>query len=112
MSWREHSLDIISARIKALRGEPGFSSLSSDEKKQRIKNAVDSHYPYSQRSGWAYQSWLDARADIFAQWGIPTRRVKQRPPCNRKGWRKPIVIVPGQMTLFDGVITNSESVQP
>lgn len=112
MSWRDHSLNIINDRITTLTNNPDWETLSHQEKQQQIKAAVDSDYPYSQRKGWAYQSWLNARADIFAWWGIPTRRKATRPPANRKGWHKPIAVAPGQLSFFDGAIANPTDVQP
>lgn len=101
MSWRERALEIINKRIDQLAQEPGWSDLAAEERASRIKAVVDSHYPFAQRTGWAYQAWLNARADIFAEWGIPTKRTKPRPPTNRKGWRKPVEVAPGQLSLFD-----------
>lgn len=42
-----------------------------------IARAIDESYPYSERSGWAYKAWLDARRDFFRQHSLPLRRAKK-----------------------------------
>lgn len=42
--------------------------------------AIDDSYPYSERSGWAYKAWLDARRDFFRQYNLPLRRAKKPAP--------------------------------
>lgn len=42
--------------------------------------AIDDSYPYSERSGWAYKAWLDARRDFFRQHNLPLRRAKKPAP--------------------------------
>lgn len=39
--------------------------------------AIDESYPYSERSGWAYKAWLDARRDFFRQHNLPLRRARK-----------------------------------
>ena len=39
--------------------------------------AIDDSYPYSERSGWAYKAWLEARRDFFRQHNLPLRRAKK-----------------------------------
>lgn len=101
MSWRSHSLEIINSRIKEVTRLPAWETLSTVDRKLQIKSLIDDDYPYSERMGAAYKGWLDARADIFTIWDIPTKRTKPRPPANRKGWRKPIELAPGQLELFE-----------
>lgn len=45
-----------------------------------IAKAIDDSYPYSQRSGWAYKAWLEARRDFFRQHNLPLRRAKKPGP--------------------------------
>lgn len=45
-----------------------------------IAKAIDDNYPYSQRSGWAYKAWLEARRDFFRQYNLPLRRAKKPAP--------------------------------
>lgn len=42
--------------------------------------AIDGSYPYSERRGWAYKAWLDARRDFFRQHNLPLRRAKKPAP--------------------------------
>lgn len=42
-----------------------------------IAKAIDASYPFSQRSGWAYKAWLEARRDFFRQYNLPMRRAKK-----------------------------------
>lgn len=42
-----------------------------------IAKAIDDSYPYSDRSGWAYKAWLDARRDFFRKHCLPLRRAKK-----------------------------------
>ncbi|QIE86957.1 hypothetical protein [Pseudomonas nitroreducens] len=42
--------------------------------------AIDDSYPYSERSGWAYKAWLDARRSFFRQHNLPMRRAKKPEP--------------------------------
>ncbi len=42
-----------------------------------IARTIDESYPYSERSGWAYKAWLDARRDFFRQHNLPLRRAKK-----------------------------------
>lgn len=39
--------------------------------------AIDDSYPYSERSGWAYKAWLEARRDFFRKNNLPLRRAKK-----------------------------------
>lgn len=43
----------------------------------RTARAIDESYPYSERSGWAYKAWLDARRDFFRQNNLPLRRARK-----------------------------------
>ena len=45
-----------------------------------IAKAIDDGYPFSQRSGWAYKAWLEARRDFFRQHNLPLRRAKKPGP--------------------------------
>ena len=45
-----------------------------------IAKAIDDSYPYSQRTGWAYKAWLEARRDFFRQHNLPLRRAKKPAP--------------------------------
>ncbi len=45
-----------------------------------IAKAIDTSYPYSERSGWAYKAWLDARRDFFRKHNLPLRRARQPGP--------------------------------
>lgn len=42
-----------------------------------IAKAIDDSYPFSERSGWAYKAWLDARRDFFRQHNLPLRRARK-----------------------------------
>lgn len=42
-----------------------------------MARAIDDSYPYSERSGWAYKAWLDARRDFFRKYQLPLRRARQ-----------------------------------
>ena len=42
-----------------------------------IAKVIDNSYPFSQRSGWAYKAWLDARRDFFRQHNLPLRGAKK-----------------------------------
>lgn len=42
--------------------------------------AIDDSYPYSERSGWAYKAWLEARRAFFRQYNLPLRRAKKPAP--------------------------------
>lgn len=45
-----------------------------------LAKAIDASYPYSQRNGWAYKAWLDARRDFFRQHNLPLPRARKPPP--------------------------------
>lgn len=45
-----------------------------------VGRAIDAGYPWSERSGWAYKAWLDARRDFFRKHGIELRRAKKPGP--------------------------------
>ena len=45
-----------------------------------IAKVIDDSYPFSQRSGWAYKAWLEARRDFFRQHNLPLRRAKKPGP--------------------------------
>lgn len=45
-----------------------------------IAKAIDDSYPYSQRSGWAYKAWLEARRDFFRKYNLPLRRSRKPAP--------------------------------
>lgn len=45
-----------------------------------IAKTIDDSYPFSQRSGWAYKAWLEARRDFFRQHNLPLRRAKKPGP--------------------------------
>lgn len=45
-----------------------------------IAKAIDTSYPYSERSGWAYKAWLAARRDFFRKHSLPLRRARQPGP--------------------------------
>lgn len=45
-----------------------------------IAKAIDDAYPYRDRSGWAYKTWLDARRDFFRKHDLPLRRAKKPEP--------------------------------
>ncbi len=49
----------------------------ADEEPAAIAKAIDDSYPYSQRSGWAYKAWLDARRDFFRKYNLPLRRARK-----------------------------------
>lgn len=42
-----------------------------------IAKAIDDSYPFSERSGWAYKAWLDARRAFFGKHQLPLRRARQ-----------------------------------
>lgn len=42
-----------------------------------LAKAIDDSYPYSERSGWAYKAWLEARRAFFRQYNLPLRRAKK-----------------------------------
>ena len=42
-----------------------------------IAQIIDESYPYTERSGWAYKAWRDARRDFFRQHLLPLRRAKK-----------------------------------
>lgn len=65
--WR-HMLDQ-HQQAKEAGGEP-----------EMIAKAIDDSYPFSQRSGWAYKAWLDARRDFFRQHNLPLRRTRKPKP--------------------------------
>jgi len=52
----------------------------SDEEPAAIAKTIDDSYPYSQRSGWAYKAWLDARRDFFRKYNLPLRRARKPAP--------------------------------
>lgn len=52
----------------------------SDAEPAAIAKAIDDSYPYSQRSGWAYKAWLDARRDFFRKYNLPLRRARKPAP--------------------------------
>jgi len=41
-----------------------------------IAKAIDQSYPFSERSGWAYKAWLDARREFFRLHNLPLPRAK------------------------------------
>lgn len=45
-----------------------------------IAKAIDDSYPYSQRSGWAYKAWLEARRNFFRKYNLPLRRARKPAP--------------------------------
>lgn len=42
--------------------------------------AIDDSYPFSERSGWAYKAWLEARRAFFHQHNLPLRRARKPAP--------------------------------
>lgn len=52
----------------------------ADSEPAAIAKAIDDSYPYSQRSGWAYKAWLDARRDFFRKYNFPLRRARRPAP--------------------------------
>ncbi|WP_312903578.1 hypothetical protein [Stutzerimonas nitrititolerans] len=42
-----------------------------------IATAIDESYPFSERSGWAYKAWLDARREFFRKHDLPLRRARK-----------------------------------
>jgi len=57
----------------------------ADAEPAAIAKAIDDSYPYSQRSGWAYKAWLDARRDFFRKYNLPLRRARKPAPDLLKG---------------------------
>ncbi|UCP00052.1 hypothetical protein LF844_09645 [Metapseudomonas lalkuanensis] len=55
-------------------------ALAGGSNPDEIAKAIDDSYPFSQRSGWAYKAWLDARRDFFRQHNLPLRRAKKPAP--------------------------------
>lgn len=45
-----------------------------------IAKAIDDSYPFSERSGWAYKAWLDARREYFRKHDLPLPRAKTPGP--------------------------------
>jgi len=72
VSWYQRSWQAMNdLRNKAI--EDGKSGVD-------IARAVDAGYPWSERSGWAYKAWLDARRDFFRQHDLPLRRARKPGP--------------------------------
>ena len=52
----------------------------ADAEPDAIAKAIDESYPHSQRSGWAYTAWLEARRDFFRKYNLPLRRARKPAP--------------------------------
>lgn len=69
MSWYANSWQhMLSVRAEA--------SIAGKDAAATAK-AIDDSYPYSERSGWAYKAWLEARRAFFRQYNLPLRRAKK-----------------------------------
>lgn len=70
MSWYATSWQHMEA-VRAGNPEMGAAVLAK---------LIDTSYPFSQRSGWAYKAWLDARRDFFRKHNLPLRGARKPPP--------------------------------
>ncbi|WP_334181068.1 hypothetical protein [Pseudomonas nitroreducens] len=53
-------------------------SRTHDSLEQELRIWLDRHLvPTSERSGWAYKAWLEARRAFFRQYNLPLRRAKK-----------------------------------
>ena len=84
-SWTDHSAEWLAEQVKA---HPEMS-------KPELRKWCSKHYPYSQRSGWAYKAWLKAlRAYFNPQAARPVRNGKTEPSAEELERR-------GQLRLMD-----------
>lgn len=69
MSWYASSWQ----HMLAVRAE----AVAAGKDAAETARAIDDSYPYSERSGWAYKAWLEARRAFFRQYNLPLRRAKK-----------------------------------
>lgn len=91
--WRTRSRLLISQIVCANLRRDG----ETDEAwAKRLKKALTEGYPYAQRSGFAYQSWLKERSIALYELGLRDR--PKAMPCSNP---KAPPIPEGQLSLFD-----------
>lgn len=87
--YRDRARHIIVTTIAQVLGS--YLGQASPAQIKQIKRLLYDRYPFAQRSGWAYQVWLQERRRALGQLGAgPDRRMKKEP------------IAPGQLSLFGG----------
>lgn len=80
--------------------QKAIAALPTDSSREELKKAIDRAYPFTIRDYHPYKIWLDERKSYFMELGI-IDRPKSNPRNFRKRPKKPIVVSPGQLNLFD-----------
>lgn len=77
---------------------PRKAGESDQDYAKRLKQAIAKGYPFSQRSGFAYQCWLSERTRFLHGLGLGSAEKKPK----RVQKSKPEPIAPGQLSLLGG----------
>lgn len=96
MSWGSRSRTIISRIICATPRTEGEDDAAY---KKRLKKALVEGYPYAQRSGFAYQSWLRQRRQILYEMGLES--TPSKPYQAKSKTPPPTPEVEGQLSLLE-----------